>query len=156
MNSITLNNYVIRVGTGQSKSKLNAFDRALIGAGVSDYNLIKVSSVLPPHCQLQSKISLKKGLLLPSAFVSIYSDAIGDVISAAVAIGIPEDDNEIGVIMKYSGCNSKELSEQTARSFAVEALNDRKIYIGEITSISIECKVEVPEFYCAFATVSMW
>ena len=156
MNEITLSNYILRVGIGHSISRLNAFDRALIDAGVSDFNLIKVSSVLPPHSYLQSKITLNKGLLLPSAYVSIYSDSIGNVISAAVAIGVPKDGNNIGVIMKYSDFTTKELSEQTARSFAAEALHDRNVDIGEILSISVECKVELSEYYCAFATVSMW
>lgn len=149
-------NYVIRTGIGHASHKLGAFDRALILAGICDYNLIKVSSILPPECEMQNAISLAKGALLPSAFASIYSNTLGECISAAVAIGIPVNKSDVGVIMEHSSYNGKEKTEKLVREFAEIALNDRNIPIEKVVSCSTQIKVETEEFYCAFATVSMW
>lgn len=149
-------NYIIKTGTGNACHKLGAFDRALILAGICDYNLIKVSSVLPPKCKEQNIISLAKGSLLPSAFARIYSNTLGECISAAVAIGIPVNKSDIGVIMEYSSYNCKEETEQIVRKFAEIAMNERNILVEKVVSSSIDIKVETEEFYCAFATVSMW
>lgn len=156
MNISSLKNYIMRVGVGCSANKLTAFDRALIMAGVSDYNLIKVSSILPPNCFRQDEITLSKGLLLPSAFSSIYSDKTGDTISAAVAVGIPNNNDDIGVIMEHSAFSSKDKTEKIVRGLVMQAMQDRMIPISEIFSVAVECSVEKVEIYCAFATISMW
>lgn len=156
MNDISLQNYILRTGTGCSINKLTAFNRALIAAGVSNYNLVKVSSILPPNCYHRNEIALSKGLLLPSAFSSIYSDRIGDILSSSVAIGIPSDSDNIGIIMEHSALSSKDETEKTARVLVIQAMQDRDIPFSEIISVAVECSVVTAEFYCAFATVSMW
>lgn len=156
MDFISMKNYVLRVGIGNSCNKLNAFDRALIDAGVSDYNLIRVSSILPSNCLYQKKITVQKGMILPSAYATCFSDQIGDTISSAVAVGIPENDDDIGVIMKYSGHVGKEETENIVRKLAIQAMQDREIAFSEISSVAVECFVETSEICCTFATVSMW
>lgn len=153
---LTMQKYLLRAGVGVSEDKLTAFDRALIGAGIAQYNLVKISSILPPVCSQQSEITLSKGSLLPTAFSVIYTSNLGDVLSAAVAIGIPEDQNEIGVIMEHSSLTRKDITEKKVRALAVQAMNDRKIAVKEIVSIGTECKVASNEIYCAFASASIW
>ena len=46
-------------GVGIHKDKLNSFELALRAAGIAPYNLVKVSSILPPRCRIISK---EKGL----------------------------------------------------------------------------------------------
>ena len=152
----TPKNYIIRIGVGRAYHKLGSFDRAMVSAGVCDYNLIKVSSILPPECKVQNDIFLAKGALLPSAFASIYSNTLGECISAAVAIGIPVNRSDVGVIMEHSSYGCKEKTEKLVRKFAEIAMNDRNIPVKKVVSCSIQVKVETEEFYCAFATVSMW
>jgi arginine decarboxylase len=50
--------------------KISAFDDALYQAGIGNYNLVKVSSILPPDCQLYTgdKIPLEDGSPLYIAF----------------------------------------------------------------------------------------
>ena len=150
------NNYTMRVGIGHSRSELNAFDRALISAGVSDYNLITISSILPPRSMYQDDIALPKGSLLPTAAASIFSEGQSDTIAAAVAVGIPVDEDDMGVIMRYSNFTNKDNAEAVVRSFAKQAMEDRGIFIKKIKSIAIECRTTTSEIYCAFAAVSLW
>lgn len=148
--------FTLSVGIGHSESQINAFDRALISAGISDFNLIKISSIIPPNCSQGRMIDPGKGSLLPTAYTCIYSDSLGQKIAASVAVGIPEDRNNIGVIIKHCGYDSKEKVESLARSYAIQAMNDRRIKIGTIISAGIECNIETPECYCCFAAVSLW
>lgn len=149
-------NYVIKTAIGCGNHKVEAFDKALISAGICDYNLIKVSSILPPGCKAQNAISLSKGAILPSAYASIYSNTLGEFVSAAVAIGIPADQSNVGVIMEYSSYNRKEETDKIVRNLTEIAMKERNIKIKRIESYSIETKVETNEYYCAFAAVSMW
>lgn len=48
----------ITTGTGESKTKKSAFDRALCDAGISNYNIIKLSSVIPEGSEIvEEKVS---------------------------------------------------------------------------------------------------
>lgn len=156
MKSITPQKFVLKSGVGVGIEKMSAFDRALLEADVSDYNLIKVSSILPPQCMHYCDIDLKKGSLLPSAYASCFSDQVGETIAAAVAVGIPVDSDDIGVIMEYSGKISQELAEAKVRELVREAMDRRNICIKSISSTAVECKIEKSQMHCVFATVSMW
>ncbi len=148
--------FILRTGVGKSDHQLGAFDQALLRAGLGNYNLIKVSSVLPPSCSLQKEITLSEGALLPSAFALIYAVDIGTTISAAVAVGIPSDSSIAGVIMEHSALATRSETEKIVRVYAQKAMDARGIKIKEIVSASIEISVTSNEIHCAFATVSMW
>lgn len=148
--------YIIRSSVGKSKHPLVAFDDALLRAGVGNYNLIKVSSILPPACILKDEITLARGALLPSAYAAIFSADVGTTISAAVAVGIPENSTDNGVIMEHSAVARKEETEEAVRTYVRQAMAERKLKIKDIISASIEVTVASDEIYCAFATVSMW
>ena len=42
----------VTYGTGEGLTKLAAFDRALFNAGIANYNLIKLSSVIPKNSEV--------------------------------------------------------------------------------------------------------
>ena len=80
-------------GSSEGFSLLNAFDGALLASGVGDTNLVRMSSILPPGCEetIPAPVPMPQGALVPVAYASLYSDVPGEIISAAVAIGIPKD-----------------------------------------------------------------
>ena len=45
-------------GVGKHKERLTSFELALRDAGIASQNLVRVSSIFPPHCKL---ISRKEG-----------------------------------------------------------------------------------------------
>lgn len=55
-------NYILTSGIGHGDFKLTSFDDALISSGVFNYNLVKVSSILPAHATLKDRIELKRAL----------------------------------------------------------------------------------------------
>jgi Uncharacterized conserved protein len=56
-------------GVGISKEKLTSFEMSLRDAGIAEYNIVKVSSIMPPQCKIISK---KEGLKMLSAGQIIF------------------------------------------------------------------------------------
>ena len=50
-------------GCGTAKEKLASFEMALRDAGIAEYNLVKVSSIMPPNCKIINK---KEGISMLS------------------------------------------------------------------------------------------
>ncbi|NLB89076.1 MAG: arginine decarboxylase, pyruvoyl-dependent [Syntrophomonadaceae bacterium] len=144
--------YFVTAASSEGESKLTAFDRALLGARVGNTNLLRVSSILPPGCEYEPDLVIPPGSLLPIAYGSIVSDVPGEVISAAVAVGIKKD--SFGVIMEFSGKCTKEEAEQEVRKMVEEAFRVRGLELEEVKVASAEHKVE--KIGCAFAAVPLW
>ncbi len=84
--------YFLASGVSEGYTPLNAFDGALLQAGIGNTNIVKMSSIVPPHCKLVAPIDLPPGALVPTAYAAITSDVPGEIISAGVAIALPEDE----------------------------------------------------------------
>lgn len=145
--------FKVVAGAAEGKSKLTAFDNALLKAGVGNVNLVKVSSILPPDCDFDPDFKLPLGALTPIAYGSIVSDVPGEIISAAVAVGVPAEDT-MGVIMEFSGKCSKEEAEVTIKKMVEEAFEVRKLPLKEIKVCVVDH--EVKQIGCAFAAAPLW
>lgn len=143
-------------GSSEGFSLLNAFDGALLASGVGDTNLVKMSSILPPGCEemKQPPIPLPQGALVPVAYASLYSDVPGETISAAVAIGIPEDPNRAGLIMEYSARAEEGVVLAQVKKMVEKGMELRKRPIKEIKAISSTYKVG--SIGAVFAGVVLW
>jgi len=142
-------------GSSDGFSLLNAFDGALLASGVGDTNLLRMSSILPPGCQeiKPRPASLPQGALVPVAYASMTTETPG-IISAAVAIGIPEDPNLAGLIMEYSARAEENVVVEQVRKMAEKGMELRKRPIKEIMSISATLKVVT--IGAVFAGVVLW
>lgn len=150
-------NYLITSGCGKSEYQLVAFDEALRNAQIADYNLVKISSILPMRCTATSPEYLPpRGSGLLTAFGSVSSDQKGDRIASAVSVAIPEDPNEVGVIMEYSGHCSAAYAEEQVRSMAREAMENRGRAICEIRSSSIECVSDGNGYVSVISAICIW
>ncbi len=124
--------FVLVRGVGRGSTPLNAFDSALHDAGVSQFNLLKVSSILPPNAPPLDSLSLLPGSLLPIAYGAKVSSTRNERITAAVAVAIPDQPGNIGVIMEYSGELSPEDAHRLVESMAREAMAMREIPVREV------------------------
>jgi len=144
--------YFITAASAEGKTKLTAFDTALLNANIGNVNLLRVSSILPPGAEFTPGLTIPAGSLVPVAYGSIVSDIPGDKIAAAVGIGISED--SFGVIMEFSGRCGKDEAEEMIRKMVTEAFATRKIPLLEIKVASVEH--QVVDIGCAFAAVPLW
>ncbi|OIP36068.1 arginine decarboxylase, pyruvoyl-dependent [Candidatus Desantisbacteria bacterium CG2_30_40_21] len=124
-------------GGAEGLTKLNAFDHALLAAGIGNINLIKVSSIVPPGIELIELPNIPGGSLTPMAYATITSDVPGEMIAAAVAAGFHKPDH-YGVIMEYSGkCTAKEASKRVI-SMVEEAFVTRGIVLNDVKVTSTQ------------------
>ena len=141
-------------GTGEGFMPLNAFDQALLNAGIGDTNLVRMSSIIPPRAQKVSDIELPPGALVPVAYGSITSSKSGQVISAAIAVALPENEDEPGVIMEHEDEAPLADVQDTVYNMAIEAFKYRDRTPGKITTIGAEHIVE--KHGAVFAGAVLW
>lgn len=145
--------YFITAASAEGRSKLTAFDNALLKARIGNVNLLRVSSILPPYAKEDKDLQIPPGSLVPTAYGSIISDVPGETIAAAVAIGISAEDS-FGVIMEFSGKCTKAEAEEIIKGMVTEAFEIREKPLKEIKVAAAEHTVE--KIGCAFAAVPMW
>jgi arginine decarboxylase len=92
-------------GVGVHKDKLRSFELALKEAKIAHFNIVQVSSILPPGCK---KVSRDKGVpfLNPGEVVFCVmsrneTDEPNRQISASVGAAIPAGENHYGYIAEY-------------------------------------------------------
>jgi arginine decarboxylase len=146
--------YFLASGVSEGYTPLNAFDGALLQAGIGNTNIVKMSSIVPPHCKLVAPIALPPGALVPAAYAAITSDVPGEIISAGVAIALPEDENQNGLIMEYSAKGERHKIEKIVRNMAIEGMKLRGWGIKDLKSIATECKIK--KIGAALAAVVLW
>ena len=134
--------YFLCVGSGDGISPLNAFDRALLDAGVGDVNLVRLSSILPPGCEQIEPFSLPGGALVPTAYARAQSSQPGERIAAAVAIAIAKDPQMPGVIMEHHGVGTSEEVCARVREMALESMRVRRRAVADVICIGAEHQVQ--------------
>ena len=146
--------YYLAVGASEGLTPLNAFDGALVAAGIGQFNLVKVSSVVSPGAILSETLPLKPGSVVPAAYGAIHSVTPEEIITAAISVAIPKEINQHGLIMEYSARGHKREIEEIVRNMAEEGMRLRGFEIKALESASIEHKVE--RIGCVIAAVLLW
>ncbi|MEN3044527.1 MAG: arginine decarboxylase, pyruvoyl-dependent [Candidatus Hydrothermales bacterium] len=141
--------YFLTKGFGVANRELLSFDRALRSAKIDNFNLVKISSILPPGVKKSKKINLPNASILHVAYGYVISNREREVISAVCGIAIPQKECEIGVIMEWSSYGSKLKGVEEVRNMLEKSMSDRNIKIKKIEIVSIE-KI-VKEYTCVFA-----
>ncbi len=146
--------FYLVAGESEGMTPLNAFDNALVDAGIGNTNLVKMSSILPPGSKQIKPVKLPLGALVPVAFASKVSSQTDEIISAAVAIAIPKDPKKNGLIMEYSAAGHKQEVEKIVRHMAEEGFKQRGYELKEVLSISAQHNVK--KIGAAYAAVVLW
>jgi arginine decarboxylase len=146
--------YKIVSGSGESKFPLAAFDKALCNAGIGDYNLVKVSSILPAHCRYCEEINMPKGSILYAAYATITVN-VSETARTAVAVALPENEDENGVIFEAS--SKLEDCEKLVESMCNEAMSIRGRNIKRVEKISQNItNTNDDMFVSAISAIVMW
>jgi arginine decarboxylase len=92
-------------GVGKAKDSLTAFEFALRDAGIAQYNLVHVSSILPPSAKI---VSRKEGLkhLDPGQVVFVVlsraaSNEPNRLLAASVGAAVPADKKMYGYLSEH-------------------------------------------------------
>jgi arginine decarboxylase len=92
-------------GVGRHREKLQSFEMALRDAGIAQLNLVRVSSIFPPHCKLISKEAGIKRLKPGGVTFCVISDNATNephrLAAASVGIAIPKDPSQYGYLSEH-------------------------------------------------------
>ncbi len=142
-------------GQGVGSTHLNAFDAALWDAGVGNYNLLRVSSILPPMAQRSDSIEVPYGAPLLIAYGCLDTAVPGEMVSASIAIGVPSDPALPGVIMEHSHRGGLQNALDIVERMAREAMDLRQYPVKEIIVFGAETKSN-GQPAAAFAGCALW
>jgi arginine decarboxylase len=143
----------ITAGTAEGGTTLNAFDNALLAAGIGNINLIKVSSIVPPAVDVVDLPRIKPGALVPTAYAAMTSTTPGQTVTAAVGYALSADRTKPGVIMEFHDVTDRGTAEQAIRDMLEEAFRVRGEAIGEMRVLAVDHRVE--RAGCALAAVAL-
>lgn len=99
-------------GVGRHREKLAAFEMALRNAGIEHCNLVNVSSIFPPHCQIISRKEGKR-LLVPGqiTFVVLSRNDTNEpnrLLAASIGFALPADPSLHGYLSEHHSFGEKE------------------------------------------------
>lgn len=112
-------------GVGRHTEYLESFEVALRNAGIEKFNLVTVSSILPPNCMIVSKeeglAELSPGQIVFCVMSRISSDEPSRLITSSIGCAIPKDINKHGYISEHHAFGQTKAAagkyaEQLARS----------------------------------------
>lgn len=147
----------LTAGVGVGRQALNAFDNALRDANIADFNLIRVTSIVPPgipvhHISPSSEFIKGEGLLIPTIYEAISSKKVGREISAAVGIGITVPaEKGAGIIFTYSCFGSKKKAAETVREMVEEGMR-AKGYLKHRCEIAAASAIVEKDWTCVIAS----
>ena len=148
--------YKLATGIGHGAYPITSFDHALCSAGVGNYNLVRLSSILPLRSARSDRIGLPLGSLLPIAYA--VQTGVKGVISAAIAIGFPKktDQNHCCVIMEFEGECSEGEALKVVSDMVREGFKKRGWELEYIEAKSVQAECLVGEYTTVFACVAEW
>jgi len=98
-------------GVGIHKDKLASFETALRNAGIEKFNLVYVSSILPPNCKIIPK---EEGLALMNPGQIVFcvmarneTNEANRLISSAIGAALPKDSNNYGYLSEHHSYGEK-------------------------------------------------
>ncbi len=114
-------------GVGSHKHELRSFELALRDAGIEKCNIVHVSSIFPPNCELISRNEGMKyiypGMIAFAVTARTTSNEARRLMAASIGCAIPSDPNTYGYLSEYYafGQTEKEAGD-TAEDLAAAML----------------------------------
>lgn len=99
-------------GVGRHPEKLASFELALRDAGIAEYNIVRVSSILPPHCKLIPRkdgvTRLTPGQVLFTVLAESATNEANRLIASSIGVAIPRDRSHYGYLSEHHSYGEKE------------------------------------------------
>jgi len=96
---------ILTKGVGQNKEKLVSFELALRNAKAASFNIVKVSSIFPPRCEIvpvQKGIKeLKPGQIVHTVLAEASTNERHRLIGASIGVAIPKDRDHFGYLSEH-------------------------------------------------------
>lgn len=92
-------------GVGRHKDALQSFEAALRDAGIEHFNLVSVSSILPPHCKVVAREEgiklLQPGQIVFAVLARMATNEPHRLVAASIGAAIPTDRSLYGYLSEH-------------------------------------------------------
>lgn len=118
-------------GVGTHRERLTSFELALRDAGIAAYNLVRVSSIFPAHCELIHKEEglklLRAGQILFCVLAEASTNEPSRRVTSSIGLALPKESNHHGYISEHhtfgaSGQSAGDYAEDLAASMLATVL----------------------------------
>jgi arginine decarboxylase len=100
-------------GAGVAKEKLASFENALRNAKIAHFNLVKVSSIFPPHCHIvdieTGLTRLEPGEITHCVLAKEQSREPGRRLVASIGLALPAEEARYGYLSEHHGFGMTEI-----------------------------------------------
>ena len=94
-------------GVGIHRNRLESFEVALRKAGIQTFNLVRVSSIMPPNCKIVSRArglqKLSPGEIVFVVLSEAATDEASRMVGASVGLAQAVDERQYGYISEHHG-----------------------------------------------------
>jgi len=101
-------------GVGMHRERLSAFEMALRDARIARYNLVNVSSIFPPGCELldldEGLEQLTPGQITFAVMARLDTNEPSRLVAASIGVAIPKDPSRFGYLSEHHAYGQNEKS----------------------------------------------
>ena len=118
-------------GVGRHKHMLQSFEMALRDAGIEKFNIVSVSSIFPPSCNIASRqqglSELKPGQIVYCVMARNSTNEPNRLLASSIGVAVPADKTTYGYLSEHHSFGEKEgiageYSEDLAASMLASTL----------------------------------
>lgn len=147
----------IRTGTGTARTSLAAFDAALLDAGVANFNLITLSSVIPPKSRVREvdvPLGGNHGDRLYCVLSSASTERPGQTVWAGLGWAV-DDSTGGGLFVEHTGAGREEVEQRITASLEDMSRNRGGGYDEIRMALTSATCADVPVCALAIATYAV-
>jgi arginine decarboxylase len=147
----------ISTGSGTGPTRLAAFDAALFAAGVSGYNLVRLSSVIPPHAVVREvagpdQVHGGVGDVAYCVYAAAYASTPGEQAWAGLGWVIDSGPTSAGVLVEHSACSESVVRRDLQAT--IDAMSRMRGYQDRTAGQTVSSAVCVDHPVCAIVVAT--
>lgn len=109
--------FCLTKGRGTHRERLTSFELALRDAGIASFNLVSVSSIVPPNCKLvparRGLTELTPGEIVHCVLAKSQTNEAHRLIASSIGVALPKDRRRYGYLSEHHifGQNHRQASD---------------------------------------------
>ena len=150
---------VIRVsrGAGAGPTPLAAFDTALHAAGVAGFNIVRLSSVIPPHAVVREvtgndQVKGAEGDVAYCVYAAAYASRPGEQAWAGMALAMHQEASGAGLFVERSGASEAVVRRDLDATIETMSVTRGQMYRAAGQAVSSAVCVDHPVCAVVVAT----
>lgn len=142
----------VSTGSGVGPTRLAAFDAALFAAGVAHFNIIRLSSVVPPHTDVREvsgpdQIQGGVGDVAYCVYAAAYASTPGERTWAGLAWAVDDNQSGAGLFVEHTASSESAVRQDLHATIAAMSLTRGLRY--RMAGVTVSSAVCIDHPVCA-------